>query len=113
MRVLVVESDVLIRGPVCEVLVLAGVETGEAGSCQAALALMAAASWDVLLTDLMFSGALTGLDLADEAAERGIRCVVASGAVNRREEVEARGLSFLAKPFRTAALLAALELAPD
>ena len=108
MRVLVAENDITICDMICEVLEQSGMTAGASISYHAASALMLTCDWDVLLSDLLFSGPRTGLDLADEAAARGIRCVIMSGALDRRDEVEAKGLRFLAKPFRTEDLLEAI-----
>ena len=87
-----------------------GADVASAPDCDAAITLMAARKWDVLLTDLVFSERRSGLDLAEEAAVRGIHSVIMSGAADRREEVEARGVRFLAKPFTCTELLAAIAL---
>jgi DNA-binding NtrC family response regulator len=110
MRVLIADNDELIRNVLRELLEEADIATGGAESCQSALASMVTDRWDVLLTDLLFPGVRGGLELADEAAVRGIRCIIMSGATDRREEIEAKGLRFLAKPFAAAALLAALAI---
>jgi DNA-binding response OmpR family regulator len=112
MRVLVVDDDDLVREMVCELLETAGIVVSAATNFRDATLLLVTDNWDVLLSDLQLEGRLTGLDLADEAAEKGIFAVIMSGAVDKRPEVEACGLRFLAKPFLRAELLAALELTP-
>src|ERR1700691_2147486 len=104
MRVLVADDDPLIRAAICEILSVAGIETGDAGTHQTTLELMSSAGWDVLLVDLLLPDARTGLDLATRAHTLGMRCVIMSGALEHLAAVEAKGVQFIAKPFRASDL---------
>ena len=108
MRIIVAEHDEMVCESICDWLHDSGFEIAAATSYDAAHMLLQTATWDVLLTDFLFAERRTGLDLARTARAHGIRTVVMSGAVGRRDEVEADGLLFLAKPFRFAQLLIAL-----
>jgi CheY-like chemotaxis protein len=113
MHVLVVENNPDVLEAVSNLLQDIGISVVGAASIKVAGALIASADWDAVVSDMLFPGPLTGLDLADLAIARGIRIVIMSANADERAPVEARGLRFLAKPFRRAALLAALELVPD
>ena len=62
---------------------------------------------------MLLSGWRTGLDLANAAGTQGIRCIIMSGALERRRDVEEHGMHFLAKPFSVADLLAAVSPEAD
>ena len=111
MRVLVAEDNMDIHEMIGLVLHEIGVNVTLAASCNEAHKLLATEQWDVLLTDLLFLERRTGFDLANDAACHGIRAVVMSGAQDKREDVEARGVAFLAKPFSLAQLLGAIGCA--
>jgi DNA-binding response OmpR family regulator len=108
MRIIVAEDDHIIREVICELLQERGMEVAAAATLDAASRLMRTDRWDVLLTDLLFPGPRTGLDLVGQASACGIRVVIMSGAGDRREQIEAAGLLFLAKPFSHAELLMAV-----
>jgi DNA-binding response OmpR family regulator len=111
MRVLVVEDHTDVLETVSDLLRDIGISVVGAVSIQVAGAFLATEDWDIVLSDMLFPGTLTGLDLAEPAIARGIQIIIMSANVDERAQVEARGLCFLAKPFRRAELLAALELA--
>lgn len=108
MRVLVVENDCWVRDLLCELLSDFNIEATGVADSQEAVRLLSTVYWDMILSDLLFPGRITGLDLAAQAAERGVRCIIMSGAVDRGPEIEARGIQFLAKPFGIAELSAAV-----
>jgi DNA-binding NtrC family response regulator len=113
MRVLVVEDQTDVRETVSDLLQDIGISVVGAASIQVACALLATEDWDIVLSDMLFPGQQTGLDLAEFAIARDIQIIIMSANGNQRAPVEARGLRFLAKPFRRAALMAALDLAAD
>ena len=51
---------------------------------------------------------VSGLDLAEEAAECGVPTIIMSGASDQRREVEACRVRFLAKPFDGKTLMATI-----
>jgi DNA-binding NtrC family response regulator len=108
MRVLVVEDDCLVRETVCEILGNSSIETACEADAEVACRLLSTAHWDLVLSDLLFPGRTTGLDLAIHAAEYGVRCVIMSGAPDLGPLVEGKGFPFLAKPFTGNDLLAAV-----
>ena len=111
MRVLVVENDDEVRATVCRMLQTAGIEIAIAVSAQSARDHLAAGNCDVVLSALLLRGKESGLEVADEARRRNIRCIIMSGSADRKAEIEAKGVRFLAKPFSLATLLAAVR--PD
>jgi DNA-binding NtrC family response regulator len=113
MRVLVVEDQIDVLETVSDLLQDVGLSVVGAASIQVAGALLATEDLDIVLSDMLFPGTLTGLDLVEPAIARGIQFIIMSASADERAQVEARGLRFLPKPFRRAELLAALELAPD
>jgi DNA-binding response OmpR family regulator len=113
MRALVVEDHKSLNDIVCEILRHSGIEVTSVRNYKSAIMLIGIEKWDVLLSDMLFAGWRTGLDLASAARPQGIRCIIMSGALERRRDVEAQGMRFLAKPFSMADLLAALILEAD
>ena len=63
-NVLMVEDSLLVREPVIEALTEAGYGTGEAGSAPAAMSMITARPFDVLITDIHLDTRLGGLEVA-------------------------------------------------
>ena len=108
MRVLVVDNDDGVLDVVCAILNDCGVEAQGAADPQTACRLLAAGAADAVLSDFLFLGSMTGLDVAAEARARGMLCVIMSGAAEAEAQITARGRGFLAKPFSMSDLTAAL-----
>lgn len=85
-----------------------GFEVIEAGTADEAMEKMDDGAIHFLFTDIQMPGSLTGVDLANEVAERfpeaGI--VVASGRVNPSEIVLPPSAQFFAKPYDLALIVA-------
>jgi CheY-like chemotaxis protein len=66
---------------------------------------------DVVLTDIMMPGGVSGLALVQELRRRapGLPVVLATGYSDKAAEVQKAGLPVLRKPFRASELAAALE----
>jgi CheY-like chemotaxis protein len=109
--VLVVEDEWLVRMEIAEALDGRGWNVVEASTGEAALALLEEKSpIDLVVTDIRLPGAVSGWEVAEafRAANREVAVIYCSGnPVNSTRQVS--GSVFLAKPFRTDALLAAGE----
>lgn len=103
LRVLVVEDDINTREATRELLELLDAQVHAVNSAQAALDLIEAQEFDVLLTDVRMAG-MSGLDLA-RAARRmqpRLRVVLASGygaGIGSELDVELSSATLLPKPF--------------
>ncbi|MBW8270869.1 hybrid sensor histidine kinase/response regulator [Caldovatus aquaticus] len=112
--VLVVEDDPAVREMAAETFREAGWQVREAPDGRAALALLeGGAALDLLFTDVVMPGGLSGVELA-EAARRlrpALAVLLASGYVGeataREEDAGAAAFPLLGKPYDRAALLAA------
>jgi signal transduction histidine kinase/ActR/RegA family two-component response regulator len=103
--VLLVEDEPLVRALGARLLRRLGYSVLEAKDGDTALALVQPGTRvDLLLTDVMLPGQLTGLKLADELARRrpGLRVLFASGYSQEMIELGAHGgetIRFLSKPY--------------
>jgi len=117
--VLVVEDDDLVRAYVADTLERLGyrVETAEDGP--SALALLGGEEPpDLLLTDMVMPGGMTGREVADYARERvpGLRIIFTTGYTSGARRLRAAGDGadpVLFKPYRRDALARALRTALD
>jgi CheY-like chemotaxis protein len=109
-RILVVDDNPDMRGASVAMLRSLGYRTVEAGSAQEALATIETCGpFDLVFSDIVMPGEMTGIDLAHEARRRGIRILLASGfasPVTVRTEAATQGLVVLTKPFRKSDLAA-------
>jgi DNA-binding response OmpR family regulator len=115
-RILVVEDDALVAGWLCEVLQDLGFLTiGPASTGPEALSLAELHKPNIAIVDIQLSSEMDGIDVARAFDDRfGIAVIFLSGLCD--EDVMARAqtahpVSFLHKPFRAGALLAAIEIA--
>jgi CheY-like chemotaxis protein len=104
--ILVVEDDRSVRRLVCSHLRVLGYEVVEAESGVEALALWDAQrrKVDLLLTDMVMPGGLSGLDLVEQLSHRNplLQAIITSGYDPERTEPEQlarRGIAFLPKPY--------------
>ncbi|MES2325033.1 MAG: response regulator [Pseudomonadota bacterium] len=109
LRILVVEDNLDAQYLVCEMLKAFGHHADGVGHAEAALALLAQASYQVLFSDVSLPG-MSGVDLARQALriQPALRVVFASGygdALLRHVEFPYRSLQ---KPFELGQLQAAL-----
>ncbi len=99
-RVLLVEDDPLVRDTVRQALEAAGFELRSAATADEALRLLAQdADFDVVFSDVVMPGTLSGIDLAQQVGRRhpGLRVVLATGYSDRR--IDLPGVRTLAKPY--------------
>lgn len=115
-RIFIVEDETLVACALEGQLCAFGYEvSGVSAEAETALAAMAGAPPDVLLSDIRLKGELDGIALADLARERfGVPTVFLSGysdpeTVSRAAQVQP--YSFLIKPYSERALKAAIEIA--
>jgi PAS domain S-box-containing protein len=113
--VLVAEDNVDLRNIASTMLRGLGYEVTAVSNGDTALEVLASAPrrFDVLFTDIVMPGSLTGIDLAREARQRGlVGCVLfASGfasPMDLQERVLRRGDRLLRKPYRKSDLVEAL-----
>ncbi|QDQ93318.1 response regulator [Rhodococcus sp. WB9] len=114
-RVVVAEDEALIRLDLVEMLREEGYDVvGEAGDGQAAVDLAVALKPDLVIMDVKMPRR-DGIDAASEIAAKRIAPVVILTAFSQRELVErardAGAMAYLVKPFSTADLVPAVELA--
>jgi len=102
-RVLIAKDEAMVRSFAAEVLRELGHEVTEAGDGLQALRLLATVPVDVLCTDVMMPGGLTGYDVAREARARhpDLKVIYMSGYADpAAREGTAEDTPFLPKPFR-------------
>lgn len=105
MVILVVEDDALLNFVTCEDLIQLGYEVVSASNADRAIEILEARDdIRVLFTDIDMPGSLDGLKLATAVRHRWppIRVIVTSG--NPLGDVLPPRVSFIAKPYRVAAL---------
>ncbi len=105
-RILVIEDDAAFRAMLCEALTSRGYEPHGVGSAEEGVARVAAASFDLVLTDVMLPGmdGMEGLSRLKEAAPDA-DVIVMTGYATREKALEAVRLGaydFFAKPFSLA-----------
>jgi PAS domain S-box-containing protein len=116
--VLVVEDNNAVLEVVVTMLTELGYKIYKAESGPAALLLLASHDIDVLLTDIVMPGGLSGAELADEARSRfpDLKIIYASGfaetAVRRRNDMH-KGSAILKKPFTRLELAQAVRQTID
>ena len=106
--VLLVEDEWLVRMEMADSLTEAGFDVVEAGTGEAAIALIAGGRViDVLVTDIRLGGSASGWDVADawRAAFPGLPVVYASANSRDENRMVLRSI-FLEKPSRTDVLVA-------
>jgi signal transduction histidine kinase/CheY-like chemotaxis protein len=110
-HVLLVEDDDEVAALVAEMLNQLGLEATRAGSAAAALGALAnGRAVDLVFSDVMMPGGMSGVDLAREVKRRrpGLPVLLTSGfAEAARAGAEAEGVSLLPKPYRLEDLAAA------
>ncbi len=110
-RALLVEDEELVRAFVSEVLADAGWDVTEAGSGDAALALLQRESFDLLVTDVHMPGRADGYEVARQARARsaGLTVVVTTGRPEPGRPVLGGATALLPKPFCIEAMLSAIQ----
>jgi CheY-like chemotaxis protein len=110
MQVLLVEDEDLIRDIVADILETHGHHVLEADSGERALELCADAAPDLIFTDIMLSGPLTGWDVAIKCRESNPRVpvVYATGYTHAMAR-PVSGSIMLQKPYRLERLLEAIR----
>jgi CheY-like chemotaxis protein len=114
-RILVVENDALVREPMVAGLRQAGYETFDAASGREALTLMDLHRPEVLVTDVLLAGEITGWDVAEQGRARNPHLIViyASGFAPERGR-EVPGSRHLTKPFKAGQIISiATKMALD
>ena len=114
-RVLIADDDALIRMDLAEMLVEEGFDVvGQAGDGERAAALAVELRPDLVILDVKMPGK-DGIAVAAEIAGQQIAPVIILTAYSDRELIQraldAGAMTYLAKPFSSATLLPAMELA--
>jgi len=114
-RVLIADDDPLIRMDLAEILAEEGFEVvGQAGDGELAAALAVTLRPDLVIMDVKMPGK-DGIQAAAEIAAERIAPVIILTAFAERDLIqralESGAMTYLAKPFSTATLLPAIELA--
>jgi CheY-like chemotaxis protein len=99
--VLIVEDEPLIRMGAVSLIEDAGFEVYEAGSADAAIALLERHEISLIFTDVNMPGSMDGLKLAHYVRGRWppVKIIVTSGHVNLTKESLPAGALFLPKPY--------------
>ncbi|MCX7283152.1 MAG: response regulator [Novosphingobium sp.] len=111
LRILLVEDEFLVRQLAFEELCEAGYCVVEAESGDAAAGILQDdRAFDLVCTDIRMPGTRDGWQLGAEARSMipGIKVLYVSGYCETRQPLD-QGEALLAKPFRLAAMLAAVE----
>jgi CheY-like chemotaxis protein len=118
-HILVVEDDVLVRAYVATQLTKLGYKVTTAANGKDAIALLSGdGSYDLLFTDIVMPGSLTGRDVAEKATELhpNIRVLFTSGYTQNAVMHHGRldpGVQLLSKPYRLHQLAAKIREALD
>jgi len=110
-RILVVDDNRVIRELWCDALSMLGYEPVPAEDGPSALALFDAASFDLVVTDLLMPG-MSGWQVAEAIASRSTTPVVVITGSDDEDDVErasVRGISLLRKPVKLLDLARAVE----
>jgi len=116
-RILMVEDDPLVRNSLLERLTVLGYRvTATADAAEALTAIDKGDAFDLLMTDVILPGAMSGPDLAQAVAQRRpqMRVLYTSGFTENailREGRLAPGVLLLAKPYRVGELARMVRLA--
>jgi signal transduction histidine kinase/CheY-like chemotaxis protein/CHASE3 domain sensor protein len=116
-RILVVEDDALVRNFVTAQLQSLGYRTVAAANGPAAIAIIAdGPPFDLLFTDVIMPGGMTGRQLADEVTKRrpGIKVLYTSGYTDNAIVHQGRldpGVLLLTKPYRKSQLASTIRRA--
>lgn len=114
-RVLLVEDDLGVRTVVENLLLEMGCDVVAAEDGPAALRILdSGAPFDLLLSDVVMPGGLSGVELANhaQAARPSLKVILSTGyAADHLDNVGERGWSILRKPFQGGALSRALRAA--
>ena len=110
-RALLVEDEELIRALVAEVLADAGWDVTEAGSGDAAVALLRQESFDLLVTDVHMPGQADGYEVARQARAQsaGLPVIVTTGRPEPGRPALGGATAVVLKPFRIDAMLSAIR----
>jgi DNA-binding NtrC family response regulator len=103
-RLLYVEDDEMVRLLIADALRDEGFHLDIADDVAGALALLATAAYDLVLTDGRLPDG-TGLDVAERAAECGTRVLLYTGYAHEFSASRRADLTVILKPLRIAALL--------
>jgi PAS domain S-box-containing protein len=116
-RILVVEDEPAVRRMVVRCLLQVGYQVVEAANGDEAVLIWERErqQFDVLFTDMVMPGALTGLELATQLKERkaGLRTIIASGYSGGITDVIPTDIAFLPKPFDALTLVTAVRQCLD
>lgn len=105
-KLLFVEDDPLVSAVVAPALRAAGFDVHEADNADKALSLLAShGPFDIVFSDIVMPGKVTGIDLAEHVSEHypNTRIILASGYSERRATVP--GVQILGKPYDVAEVL--------
>ena len=108
LSILLVDDEELVRKGTAEMLADLGHSVTEAGSAAAAIALLGASEFDLIVTDYLMPRR-NGLELVEDARSirPGLAAIIITGFANLPKE-RAADLVLLPKPFRQAELARAL-----
>ena len=108
---LLVDDNEEVRGVIADYLRESGYVVMEAGSGEAALAVLEDSPVDILVSDVVLPGAVDGIKLAHTARwlHPHLKILLASGYNDSAAEAKKLGLAVLSKPLKLAALVDAIR----
>ncbi|MET0581712.1 MAG: response regulator [Pseudoxanthomonas sp.] len=111
---LFVEDEAGLRGLIGDALIDHGYAVTLALDGRAAMELLAAGEFDVVVSDVTMPGGLSGIELAEYIHEkhRGTRVILVSGHARAQLPPLPAASEFLPKPYRLRQLIALLENGP-
>jgi DNA-binding NtrC family response regulator len=107
-RILLVEDEYNVRVLLEHVLIDAGYEVDSAATVAEAKSLLDSVRYDLVLADGRLPDG-TGMMLADQAEESGIKALIITGYAFQLADEELGRYDFLMKPVRPAELIQAIE----
>jgi signal transduction histidine kinase/ActR/RegA family two-component response regulator len=110
-HVLVVEDDAIVAMTVAIALEDAGFRVTRAVTADEALAVLAAQDVDLLFSDVVMPGNMSGIDLAREAQRTYPRLPIVLATGYSEDIARASGLQVVAKPYRIESLIGVLDAA--
>ena len=109
MHILLVEDDPDVADVVCAMLREADFRCSIAHGAEDAFSLLAKGDIDVIVTDVLLRGRVSGLDIAERGRILGIASVLVTGDGVTMERLDTMAHRWLRKPFKSQELIEAVR----
>ncbi len=110
-HVLLVEDDPDVADVICSMLREAGFRCSVAHNGEQALRLLTGSDIQVIVTDVLLRGPVSGVDIAERGEALGIASVLVTGDGATMNRLDATPHRWLRKPFKSLELIAAVKRA--